>query len=233
MLVERVSSAYSMAKSFAAKNADSVVDGLSAIIASQNAVAATASTAIQYTNLTRSYEQGMIVDEHGNKDHEEYQRLQLKTSSVPVSSFVFGSAAKALCAVTGLGWFAIPAAVGYGLLGALLTRKAFDRYIPESKQKRRELKLAAIGAFHFFEADLENKEVFNKAAIEKRYKKLAKIYHPDRKYGDRGKFEKLEVYHRVVLALLNDDSVFPMPDFHENDSNVDPKPICLYNDELI
>eukprot|EP00483_Globobulimina_turgida_P009041 UN09059 len=121
-----------------------------------------------------------------------------------------------LIAITGLGPVGLIIAISYGILAAILSRKMFDKYLPESSQKRKELKFMALRSFGFFEEDLENENVFNQRVIEKRYKKLAKIYHPDRASGDESKFQELEFYHRIVLSMLNDDSVFPMVQFDIN-----------------
>eukprot|EP01084_Bolivina_argentea_P162479 282757_1 len=188
-------------------------DAAVTISASQNPVYAIGSVGLQVARVTHSYLTDEIMDDDGKRDKEEYFRLLGKSSCMPISASVCGLAAKAIFLSTGFGWVA---AIGYGILGSILSQKAFEKFLPESKQRRRELKITALRTFQFFPQDLENKDIFNRKNIGKRYKKLAKKYHPDMKYGSAEKFNELEVYHRICLSMLDDDTVFPMYKFDEN-----------------
>eukprot|EP00483_Globobulimina_turgida_P002036 UN02038 len=159
-------------------------DAATTVLASQNPIYALGSVGLQVAHVSYDYYHNEIIDYKGNKDKSEYGRLLLKSSCMPTTSFLCGVAAKVMFLSTGFGWVA---AIGYGILGSVLTQKAFEKYLPDSKQKLKELKLTALQTFQFFAQDMENKDIFNKKTVEKRYKKLAKKYHPNGKYGSKEK----------------------------------------------
>eukprot|EP01084_Bolivina_argentea_P056237 102962_1 len=200
-------------------------------IASTNSYGASITAGLKIAKIGYDYSENKIIDENDNIDPEEAGRLVLKTAVVTAATLGCSSAAAIIIPITGPA--GIPIYVGYGILGSILSSKMFEKYLPNSTEKRKQLKLTALSVFNVFEEDIKNQDIFNKKSIEKKYKKLTKLYHPDTKYGSKQKFQTLEVYHRIVLSLLDDSTVFPMVRIDEHgceyidNSNEQPKAIAM------
>ena len=59
----------------------------------------------------------------------------------------------------------------------------------------------ALKEFKFTCDDIKNEKIFNKKSISKRYKGLAKTFHPDMG-GDEAKFREIHAYYGILLAMV-------------------------------
>ena len=69
---------------------------------------------------------------------------------------------------------------------------------------------AALSHFLISEKDLGDEIKFNQELLNRRFRKLSKICHPDRPGGDGETFIQVEMNHGILQALLN----------HKNESSI-------------
>ena len=60
-----------------------------------------------------------------------------------------------------------------------------------------------MSQFLFCKDEINDKHKFNKQILERRYKNLAKICHPDRPSGNNEIFMRLQINYGVLQGLLN------------------------------
>ena len=53
-----------------------------------------------------------------------------------------------------------------------------------------------------FGIDSQNSENFNTEYVKRKYKQLAKVWHPDRPDGNKLKFQDISGYYAMLLAIL-------------------------------
>lgn len=70
---------------------------------------------------------------------------------------------------------------------------------------------AALSQFLISEKDLGDEIKFNQELLNRRFRKLSKICHPDRPGGDGETFIQVEMNHGILQALLNNNH-------HKNES---------------
>ena len=63
----------------------------------------------------------------------------------------------------------------------------------------------ALNMFGIEKKSLNDPKIFNHRNINRKYKYLAKIYHPDRVDGNEGKFRELCANYGILLAMLDSD----------------------------
>eukprot|EP00486_Rosalina_sp_Unknown_P013554 CAMPEP_0201580496 /NCGR_PEP_ID=MMETSP0190_2-20130828/48060_1 /ASSEMBLY_ACC=CAM_ASM_000263 /TAXON_ID=37353 /ORGANISM="Rosalina sp." /LENGTH=193 /DNA_ID=CAMNT_0048016661 /DNA_START=99 /DNA_END=677 /DNA_ORIENTATION=- len=92
------------------------------------------------------------------------------------------------------------------LLGAIIGWgcKKLYKWLTKSNTTESKAFRQAMEFFDFSEDDIRNHNVFKLDELERRYHKLTKEYHPDRKTGSRAKWDELEKHHGILLALFND-----------------------------
>eukprot|EP01084_Bolivina_argentea_P205028 350263_1 len=85
-----------------------------------------------------------------------------------------------------------------------------------TKDPKVEAQSFALQMFDFDENDVKNSQRFNTNTISKRYRRMAKYYHPDRKHGDNAVWIRLDVARHVLLSMTNpNDFRFPMEDAYK------------------
>ena len=72
----------------------------------------------------------------------------------------------------------------------------------QQKQKKSLIK-AALKEFGIQNVKSAN---FNKEYIKGKYKQLAKVWHPDRKYGSKAKFQEISGYYGILMAILENSN---------------------------
>jgi len=115
------------------------------------------------------------------------------------------------------------------ILGGTIASKGFDKIWPNPNQKKRErIVREAVSWFHFsydkiFDRSTGgfNENEFNKDIVMKKYRRLAKMYHPDRKDGDLQKWNELQVHLGILLALCEKNPT------EKNEAVKCMKAICL------
>ena len=74
----------------------------------------------------------------------------------------------------------------------------------------------ALAMYQYRDEDIENKNLFNVKQINKRFKYMAKCYHPDKAHGDYVAFVRLEVSKRILLSIADPDEYeFPYKDAYK------------------
>lgn len=97
-----------------------------------------------------------------------------------------------------------------GLLGAHVGRETFDQTfgslfdVDEEQNNRARLIEKALSLFGYAGADdMENEEIFNVKEIKKRYRKLAKQYHPDKNKNSPESVAKMHTINASLGCLLS------------------------------
>eukprot|EP01084_Bolivina_argentea_P181112 312838_1 len=98
-----------------------------------------------------------------------------------------------------------------GVIGAKIGRCIFDQIWPEDfllddQRERNAMIKKALNLFGILNfEDMKNHQIFNQKRLEKKYKELAKIYHPDKNGGSpesHAKFAEIGVSLGILLSLL-------------------------------
>eukprot|EP01083_Nonionella_stella_P087155 242327_1 len=101
---------------------------------------------------------------------------------------------------------AVICGIAGGLLGAHLSRSAFDQFDNE-QIGRRQMIMDSLKLFGFSSIeDIENPQIFNAVESKKIYRTLARRYHPERNKGSdesKHKFQEINAALGVLLQLLN------------------------------
>ena len=99
-----------------------------------------------------------------------------------------------------------------GIIGTETGRKTFDALFEDKfgieveQAQQATLIKDALLLFGYANVDvIDNEEIFNKKKLEKKYRELAKMYHPDTKTGSHALFHTLNASLGCLLSLLQED----------------------------
>eukprot|EP01084_Bolivina_argentea_P230587 389005_1 len=110
---------------------------------------------------------------------------------------IIGTGAVATCIAIG-GFSAAVAITAHSIYSSKKNKKKAAKI-----NQKLEAKYIAMDMYNFDENDIRNANRFNENIIRKRYHRMAKYYHPDKKHGDRATFIRLDVARHILLSMVN------------------------------